>query len=319
MDPCNILLTGGTGFFGRALIRHYLSHSLVGSSTLTILSRNPAQFVNRYPSLSSSSNISLVLGDIMSPQTFPCDKQYTHVIHAATDSTLGPSLQPLVRYAQIVEGTKNLLQFAVDNSVHKFLLTSSGGVYGPQPTSLLTLDESYLGSPPLSDPAGAYCHGKRAAEHLCALYNDAFGLEYTIARCFAFVGRDLPFNVHFAIGNLIFDALREEVITIKGDGTPIRSYLDQRDLALWLWTLLFNGSNSEVYNIGSDHAISILELAHTVRDTLSPGKEIVVLGKNNASPYRNRYVPDIQKINNHFGLQPNYSLVESICEAARYC
>ena len=319
MAPCNILLTGGTGFFGRALIRHYLFHSLDSSSTLTILSRNPVDFVNQYPSLSASPNISLVQGDIMSPLTLPCDKQYTHVIHAATDSTLGPSLQPLVRYNQIVEGTKNLLQFAVDNSVQKFLLTSSGGVYGPQPTSLSTLDESFLGSPPLSDPSAAYSHGKRAAEHLCTLYHDSFGLEYIIARCFAFIGQDLPFNVHFAIGNLIFDSLYEDVITIKGDGMPIRSYLDQRDLALWLWTLLFSDSNGEVYNIGSDHAISILQLAHTVRDLLSPGKEIVVLGKSNASTYRNRYVPDIHKINHHFGLQPSYTLAESIKEAARFC
>ena len=309
-------MTGGTGFFGRALIRHYLTAPIFCSTTLTIISRNPDRFLKQYPHLTSAKNINLLQGDIMCLHSLPTDKRYTHIIHAATDSTLGPSLKPLERYEQIVVGTKNLLQFAVNNSVQKFLLTSSGGIYGPQPPSVESLDELYLGAPPLNEPTAAYSHGKRAAEHLCSLYRDSFGLDFTIARCFAFVGQDLPLNVHFAVGNLIYDAINNNELIIKGDGKPIRSYLDQRDLALWLWTLLFNASNGEVYNIGSDQPISILDLAHTIRDTLSPDKNIVVLGKNNPTQLRNCYIPRIQKINDHFGLQPSYSLAESINEVA---
>lgn len=96
--------------------------------------------------------------------------------------------------------------------------------------------EDWLGSPPMHNPCTAYSQAKRAAEHLCALYREAYGLETVVARCFAFIGQDLPFNAHYAIGNFIQDALSAEQITVAGDGTPLRTYLDQSDLAHWLWT-----------------------------------------------------------------------------------
>ena len=87
---------------------------------------------------------------------------------------------------------------------------------------------------------------------------------------------------------------------------------------MWLWSLLFSGKNGEVYNVGSNKGISIYNLAELIRDTLSPGKNIVVLGIQNSVNSRNRYVPDISKINRHLSLTPRYSLKESILEATRY-
>ena len=63
-------------------------------------------------------------------------------------------------------------------------------------------------------------------------------------------------------------------ITVSGDGTPVRSYMDQRDLARWLEVLLLQGCAGQAYNVGSDVAISIAELAHRVRDLLAPGKPV---------------------------------------------
>jgi len=73
-----------------------------------------------------------------------------------------------------------------------------------------------------------------------------------VARCFAFVGADLPLNVHFAIGNFIRDALTADALTVSGDGTPLRTYLDQSDLAHWLFTMLERGRSGEDYNVSSD-------------------------------------------------------------------
>jgi len=133
-----------------------------------------------------------------------------------------------------------------------------------------------------------------------------------IARCFAFVGPDLPLNVHFAIGNFIRDALTADAITVSGDGTPLRTYLHQSDLAHWLLTLLVHGRPGQVYNVGSDEVISIAALAHLVRDILAPDKPVYILGQLDPSAARNRYVPDIRKAQQELGLSVTVPLAEAI-------
>jgi dTDP-glucose 4,6-dehydratase len=171
----------------------------------------------------------------------------------------------------------------------------------------------------LSDPSTAYGHAKRAAEHLCVLYREAHGLETVIARCFAFVGPDLPRNAHFAIGNFIRDALNADAITVVGDGAPLRTYLDQSDLAQWLFTLLECGRSGDAYNVGSNEVISIAELAHLVRDVLAPDKAVQILGNPDRGATRNRYVPDIRKARQELGLDINVSLADSIRCIGEFC
>jgi dTDP-glucose 4,6-dehydratase len=195
------------------------------------------------------------------------------------------------------------------------LLTSSGAVYGPQPSELAAIPEDWSGSPPLAEPSTAYGQGKRAAEHLCALVGEQHGLETVVARCFAFVGPDLPLNVHFAIGNFIRDALTADAITVAGDGSPLRTYLDQSDLAHWLLTLLEHGRPGQAYNVGSDEVISIAALAHLVRDILAPEKPVHILGQPDPGAARNRYVPDIRKAQQDLGLSVTIPLAEAIRRA----
>ena len=117
-------------------------------------------------------------------------------------------------------------------------MASSGVVYGAQPSSIEKIPEDYLGIPDPLDSNSAYGIGKRAAEHLKALYADKYDFDYVIARCFAFVGEDLPLDKHFALGNSIGDAINGRDIVIKGDGKPVSSYIYQEDLAKVLTFML---------------------------------------------------------------------------------
>ena len=108
---------------------------------------------------------------------------------------------------------------------------------------------------------------------------DQHGLETVVARCFAFVGPDLPLDVHFAMGSFI----------------PLRTYLDQSDLANWYLTLLDHGCPGQAYNVGSDEVISNAALPYLVRVILAPDKPLHILGRPDPSASRNRYVPDIRK------------------------
>ena len=307
-----IFITGGTGFFGKAILRHQLSLGASAPSKIVVLSRDPAKFLDSNPEFTGHHSIKFLKGDIQRRDSLPWSHSFTHVLHAATDSTIGPSLTPLQRYDQIVDGTRNILDLALATGARRFLLTSTGAIYGPQPPDLAAIPEDWLGSPPLNEPKTAYGQAKRAAEHLCALVGYEYSLETVVARCFAFVGPDLPLNVHFAIGNFIYDALSASSITVSGDGTPVRTYLHQDDLAHWLLTLLDRGRAGNVYNVGSDEVISIADLAYLVRDTLAPDKYVEILGRSIISPLRNRYVPDITKVRDQLDLTASISLSEAI-------
>jgi UDP-glucuronate decarboxylase len=279
-----------------------------------VLSRNPRRFAERYPLLANGA--SWIRGDILNLDFRRIETRFSHILHAAADSTSAGHLGYLQRYDQIVEGTRRILDLAVNCGARRFLLTSTGGVYGRQPSSISAIPEDYFGLPDPLDPRNVYSVAKRVAEHLCSLYAEKYGLEIVIARCFAFVGQDLPLDVHFAIGNFIREALWSDEIIVKGDGTQIRSYLDQRDLALWLLTLLKHGEAGEAYNIGSDESITIADLAHLVRDLVSPGKPVRILGGAPEHAERSRYVPDVSKIGRQLGLRPTYNLAQSISDTA---
>lgn len=310
----HLFVTGGTGFFGKALLRFWKKnpHIISAYKKITLLSRSPEHFANKYADLLTGLNVTLCRGDIMLPATLPNDDSITHVIHAATDSTVGPQLAPLDRYRQIVDGTQNLLDFAVQQKVQRFLLTSSGGVYGPQPQDMAQIPETYCAMPDPLDANAAYSVGKRSAEHLCALYSQKYGLDFVIARCFAFVGQDLPLGVHFAIGNFIRDALYEDQIVVAGNGAPIRSYMHQDDLAEWLMVMLHKGRSCEAYNLGSDEAITIADLAHLVREIACPTKPVVIKDKSGFVNQRSKYIPSISKAKDHLGLEIKIDLSSAV-------
>jgi len=317
----HIFVTGGTGFFGKALLRYWSSGAApeLAGARLTLLSRDPQRFVERHGDLIGSGlDLHFHQGDIQRADSLPDDASFTHILHAATDSTLGLGLTPLARYDQIVDGTRHVLDLARRLNVKRVLLTSSGGVYGEPPAGVDKIPESWNGMPDPLEPQNAYSVAKRQAEHLCALYHDAHGIDTVIARCFAFVGEDLPLDAHFAIGNFIGDALAGREIVVQGDGSPLRSYLDQRDLAHWLTMLLLRGTPQRAYNVGSDEAVSIAELARmvarvaqgeTARET---AVRVVGAAASGQSALRNRYLPDIDRARSELGLHVTIKLESAI-------
>ena len=316
----NLFITGGTGFFGRALIRHLDSYRLATGKLpfekITVLSRSPKQFRLRHPALANLPWIHWHTGDIAVPESLPQQGRYHYILHGAADSTDVDELTPLQRYQQIVKGTENMLNFAIERGSQRFLLTSSGGAYGPQPVGMAAIAETYNGMPDPLVASGSYGVAKRQAEHLCALYGQQFGIQTVIARCFSFVGEDLPVNAHFAIGNFIRDALQSGSITVQGDGTSLRSYMDQRDLSQWLITMLLDGQAGQAYNVGSDQEVSIRELAHTVRGLIAPHKEVRILGEPDKTAPRQRYIPCIEKAQNELRLKVTVNLHDAIRFAA---
>ncbi len=312
-----LLLTGGTGFFGRAILRYLVrakSEHRDPFASVTVLTRSPEAFMTRYPEFSELPWLEYLKGDILSGMdSLLPGRTFTHVLHAAADSTTGPRMGAIERYDQIVQGTRNVLDFAMNAGASRFLFTSSGAVYGGQPVDMPRIPESCTGMGDPMLPENTYGVAKRTAEHLCALYGQKYAMEITVARCFAFVGPDLPLDVHFAIGNFIRDALTEPEIVVMGNGSPLRSYLYQDDLAEWLLEMLDRGRAFAAYNVGSDAAISIADLAHLVRDIVAPNKPVRIMGDPLADEkQRNLYIPDIGLARKELGLDVRVSLTDAI-------
>jgi nucleoside-diphosphate-sugar epimerase len=287
------------------------------NATATVVTRSPANFAAKAPHLTGDPHVQLLAGDVRDFE-FP-DGAFPFVIHAATEASARQAAEvPLEMLSTILAGTERTLEFAATHGTGRFLLTSSGAVYGKQPSSITHLPESYAGAPDPLDPSSVYAEGKRAAELMCSLYQRKAGMECAIARCWAFCGPHLPLDAHFAIGNFIGNVLRKEPISIQGDGTPRRSYLYGADLAIWLWTMLFRAPSLTPINVGSDEDLSIVELAHKVAQILDPNAVVRVAGSPVPGAAPSRYVPSVSRAKQLLGLEQTVSLEESIRRTAAW-
>lgn len=315
----HLFVTGGTGFFGCWLLESFshINRQFSLNARATILTRDPAAFASKCPQIAADPALTFLKGDVRSFD-FP-EGDFRFVIHAATEaSAKQASEQPIEMLTTIIDGTERALEFARTHATRKLLLTSSGAVYGKQPENLMHVPEEYLGGPDPLDPASIYAEGKRISEQMCALCATQSQIEIKIARCFAFVGPHLPLDAHFAIGNFIGDVLAGRPIRINGDGTPRRSYLYAADLAIWLWTMLFQAPSLIPINVGSADDLSIAELAYVVVHSLKASNQIHVAKKPIRGVALARYVPSVDRAKAILGLEQTVSLQEAIRRTAEW-
>lgn len=308
-----LFLTGGTGFFGKWLVESFChaNAQLKLQASLLVLSRDPRSFRSAMPHLAQRTDVAFHVGDVCDFASPP--GHFSHVIHAATPTTGSLESGEQLKLARtIAGGTLRVLDFARACGAKKLLLTSSGAIYGPQPSDMTHLPEEYPGAPCTMDVRATYGHCKRLAEHYCALYHASYGIETKIARCFAFVGPWLPLDAHFAIGNFIRDGLAGGPIIVQGDGAPFRSYLHAADLTAWLWTILFRGRACHPYNVGSDQQLSIAELAERVAAAFDPSPPVSIQRSPTPGTPARHYVPAIQRARSELGLQVHIDLDEAI-------
>lgn len=289
----SIFLTGATGFVGTWLLEALLfaNEHLELDLKVTALSRH-----NRI-----LQGVHWLQGDV---RDFEFKKTfYTHVIHAATDTCAKLNLEdPLLMFDTIVRGTQHILEYAQVCRAEHILYLSSGAAQAP---------ENHLAD------GASYAIGKFSAEHICAMYAKQYAMNIKIARLYAFVGPHLPTDKHYAIGNFIRDALNGGPITITGDGTTVRSYLYAADMVIWLLNILCFGKSLEPYNVGSDVAITIADLAQMVAAQFNP-EPMVNIMQPIATGKTDRYVPDVRRTRNEFELPENINLKDSIKKTIQY-
>jgi dTDP-glucose 4,6-dehydratase len=305
-------ITGGTGFVGTWLMESLLwaNRRLGLGVSAVVLTRNPNAYRRRLPHLADDPCVTLHTGDATSFE-YP-EGSFPLVIHAATERYFAPSAdRPAATFSRDLTATERVLELARARRTRRLLFTSSGAVYGKQPSDVLHIPEEYAGAPLSTDTNSAYGQAKRASEFLCSSYARACGFDSVIARMFAFTGPHLPLDENYAAGNFMRDALAGGPVRMAGDGTSVRSYLYAADLAIWLWTILLRGASGVAYNVGSPHAVSIADLARCVVEAARGEIEIQV-GKLPPGVAPSRYVPSVERAQSELGLEVWIPLEEGL-------
>ncbi|ANN69913.1 hypothetical protein BAU08_25390 [Bordetella bronchialis] len=297
-----LFVTGGTGFVGCWLLEGLLwgNRQFQLDMAIDLLTRTPSRFRDKAPHLAEDPAICLIRGDVS--DLTAVRGAYDRVIHAAADVG-SPSTNPLDMYEAIVNGTRQAVELASRSSASRFLYLSSGAVYGPQPATIPYIPESYTGAPPLDRPASAYAQAKRASEWMVSTLCSQRSITWISARIFALTGPYIPLDGHFAMSNFLSDIVRQRPIKVKG-GTGVRSYLYGADLALWLIALLTRDQARGTYNVGSQSAVTILDMARQLSMLAygEPRLDVEECGAESLAGSQ-RYVPDVARATTTLGLQ----------------
>ena len=306
----SLLVIGGSGFFGKSILDAY-GRGLLNSwdiDSISVLARNATSLSTQFPELIDDS-ITLINGDIATCHELPFAD---YVIHAAASTDAANYLaRPDIEKKNIQAGTYNYCDLA--KKIHqnsRIVYCSSGAIYGQQPTGMEYLSEGYIGGSTneMAPIKRDYAAAKRDAENaLINLGKD--GLPVSIARCFAFIGKYLPRDQHFAIGNFIEDGLLRRSINVKASIPVYRSYMHADDLVCWLMTICSAANTScPIYNVGSDQAIEIRELAELIAERF--GVEVKRVGLTCEKV--DRYIPSINKAKDELGLTTSIDLTNAI-------
>jgi nucleoside-diphosphate-sugar epimerase len=315
LDGEKIFVTGGTGFIGRWILELFFRAAKHGVKVEAhVLSRDPRKFAEMAPHIANSSLFRFYQGDIQDfllPELGSC-----YVIHGATEASAKLNADdPGKMFDTTVLGTRHLLQ-QVESCAIRVLTLSSGAVYGRQPADLVGVPEDWSGGPDFTNPLNAYAEAKRSAEMLCAISVKCAGLHVSMARIFAVLGPMLPLETHFAAGNFLSDAMAGRPVVVSGDGRAVRSYVYPTDLLVQLVAILMRGKSGVAYNVGSDAAVSIKELATVISDEIGQ-VGVRVLGRTDAGWNPGRYVPNLNRMRNELLVDVELSLNSMIVKTAQ--
>lgn len=314
----DLFFTGGTGFVGswmNAVLLHAVDLGLL-KARLRLLTRSPDRIRRDLSDIASHSSVRLVQGDVLR-SGWDCDGA-SHLIAGATEASAALIKdRPRLMLDTIVDGTTRTLDQAEKAGTKRVLFVSSGAAAGPQPPGVEKVrEEQYFGLDPFS-PRIVYAEGKRLAELLFTLHRQE-SFSFTSARLWAFVGPLLPMDSHFAVGNFLKDALVGRKIRILGDGTTVRSYQYAAEMAAWNWSLLAAGRHGAAYNVGSDRAVTMRELAGLCARLGGDGG-FEVLGTPDPSRPTDVYVPDVSRMKEEFGFVNTIGLEDALSRTLEWC
>lgn len=208
--------------------------------------------------------------------------------------------------------TRNMLELARKNDA-RFLLTSTSECYGDPLVHPQV--ETYWGNVNPVGPRSCYDESKRYAEAVTMAYHRVYGLRTNIARIFNTYGPRMSLKDGRVVPAFVDQALRNEPLTIFGDGKQTRSFCYVRDMVDGLYRLMFSGERLPV-NLGNPQEMTILDFAERIRRFMGNNLPIVFQPLPEDDPQRRQ--PDISKARQLLGWEPLVPLEEGLRETVEY-
>jgi dTDP-glucose 4,6-dehydratase len=295
-----LLIIGGSGFFAKSIIDNIYYYSFFKKIKKIILLSRSVNKIKIDRKVNNKFKIKTIRGDISKLKKIPFAD---YIIYCAIN----------YNYDEDYKAVKNYLNLAKKNHLKsKILYISSGAVYGKQPETNKGFKENYLQfNNKISFKKSykkEYSKIKLKNEKLFQQFGKT-GAKVSIARCFSFVGPNLPLNATYVIGNIINNILRNENIIIKANYKIIRSYMYSDDLVRWLLKILDHSNNlCPIFNVGSDNKVSI----HKIADVLAEKYNLEILSPKISSKKIDNYIPNINKARKELNLKTNNDSLEAI-------
>ena len=289
------LVTGGAGFLGSHLIDKLMNDNqevICLDNYFTGNKSNIKKWINH-------PNFELIRHDV----TVPIQLEIDQIWHLACPaSPINYQENPIKTAKTSFLGTYNMLGLARRVNA-KFLLASTSEVYGNP--KINPQKESYFGYVNPIGVRSCYDEGKRISETLCSDYQRIHNLEIRIIRIFNTFGPRMQPNDGRVVSNFICQALQNKPITIYGEGKQTRSFCYVEDLIRGMNNLMESKVSSPV-NIGNPEELTILDLAHKIRNKINPNLEIIFKPLPQDDPLKRQ--PDITKAKSQIGWEPHTSL-----------
>ncbi len=301
-----ILVTGGAGFIGSFVCERLLD---AGNEVICLDNFFTGSKVN-VAHLLDNPRFELIRHDIIHPVYLEVERIFNLACPA---SPIHYQFNPIKTVKTNVLGALNMLGLA-KRVRGRILQASTSEVYGdpnvhPQP-------ESYWGNVNTLGPKSCYDEGKRVAETLMMNYNLAHGVDIKIVRIFNTYGPRMNSNDGRVVSNFVLQALRNEPLTIYGDGSQTRAFCFVSDLVEGVIRMMDSEDFIGPVNLGKPGEMTILQLAAMIKNLTGSSSEIRFLAAQTDDPLQRD--PDISLARERLGWSPSVSVEEGLRQTIAY-
>lgn len=302
----NVIVTGGAGFIGSHLCRELLDrgHYVICVDNFFTGRRANIADLQRHP------NFEVIRHDIVEPLYVEADRIFNLACPA---SPRHYQYNPVKTMKTSVVGALNMLGLAKRLKC-RILQASTSEIYGDP--EVHPQREDYWGNVNVAGIRSCYDEGKRAAETLCYDYNRTNGVDVRVVRIFNTYGPNMVVNDGRVVSNFVVQALRNENITVYGDGAQTRSFCYVSDLVRGFLDFMDCEGFIGPMNLGNDGEFTILELAQTIIRMTGSSSQIIHEPLPQDDPVRRR--PDLSLAREKIGYNPSINLEDGLIETIAY-